>query len=399
MKAVDRILTTHVGSLIRPEDLIPYFRKIEANEPYDEGTFERRLSEAVEEVVKRQVETGIDVVSDGEYGKSGSWSRYILGRISGFERSNETSVPPMAGKDHRDFKEFYEEYENQYGYGGIGKGIQAGTWIVKAPIRYTGKAKIERDIENFKKALATTKAVDGFLPVVTPSAAVIAARDEHYKNEGERLQAFAQVMREEYHAIHQAGLLVQVDDAYIPGKYDVMCPPAPLEDYQNWVEGRVEAINVALSGIPEDRVRFHVCWGSWNGPHTNDVSLKNIVDLIFKVRAKYYSIEMANPRHEHEWRVFEEVKLPEGKVLMPGVISHCTNVVEHPELVAERLLRLANLVGRERVMGSSDCGFAQSPFARRVHPTIMWAKLATLVRGAELATSTLWGKRQTASAA
>jgi 5-methyltetrahydropteroyltriglutamate--homocysteine methyltransferase len=221
-------------------------------------------------------------------------------------------------------------------------------------------------------------------------------KDEYYGNQRDLLMALADAMREEYRAIIDAGLMLQVDDAFLPFMYERLVPPMTLDQYRAWAEMRVDALNHALEGIPEDRVRYHICWGSWNGPHTFDVPLKEIVDLVLKVRAGAYLFEAANPRHEHEWTVWRDVKLPPGKVLVPGVISHATNVVEHPELVAERLVRLAKIVGRENVMGGTDCGFAQGPFIRRVHPTIQWAKLKALAEGAQLATVDLWGKKQAA---
>jgi 5-methyltetrahydropteroyltriglutamate--homocysteine methyltransferase len=224
---------------------------------------------------------------------------------------------------------------------------------------------------------------------VAPASVLPQRKDEYYRSEEEALFAIAAALREEYRAIVEAGLTVQIDDAFLATTYDLMVPPGHLEDYRRWAAVRIEALNHALKGIPEERSRYHICWGSWNGPHTNDVPAKDIVDLVLRVNVGGYSLEMANPRHEHEWRVWETVKLPKGKVLLPGVISHATNIVEHPELVAERLVRLARLVGRDRVIGSTDCGFAQGPFGRRVHPTIMWAKLRALAEGARLASAVL----------
>jgi 5-methyltetrahydropteroyltriglutamate--homocysteine methyltransferase len=221
-------------------------------------------------------------------------------------------------------------------------------------------------------------------------AAAPARTDEFYKSEEDALFAIADALNVEYRMVVEAGLIVQVDDAFLTSTYDVMVPPASLDDYRKWVELRIEVTNHALRGIPEERSRYHLCWGSWNGPHTNDVALKDIVDLVLRVRVGGYSLEMANPRHEHEWRVWETVKLPAGRKLVPGLVSHSTNVVEHPELVAERIVRLARLVGRENVIASTDCGFAQGPFARRVHPSIQWAKLRSLVEGARIATRELW---------
>jgi 5-methyltetrahydropteroyltriglutamate--homocysteine methyltransferase len=389
----DRILTSHVGSLVRPDELLAFIEKQQDGKPYDAAAYEDCLRRSVADVVKKQVEAGVDIVSDGEYGKSISWSRYILDRIGGFEERHDQTPgfrSAVAGKDRRDFAEFYEEYEAGYGFVGMGKTFKTGTWVVTGPINYTGQALIQRDIEDVKRAVAGSGAIDAFLPLVAPASVVPQRVDEYYKSEEDALFAIAEAMREEYKAVVDAGLIAQIDDAFLASVYDVMVPPKTLADYRKWAEVRVEALNHALKGIPQDRTRYHICWGSWNGPHTNDVPLKDIVDLVLRVNTGGYSLEMANPRHEHEWRVWETVKLPEGKYLLPGLVSHATNIVEHPELVAERIVRLAKLVGRERVVASTDCGFAQGPFARRVHPQIMWAKLRALGEGARIATKQLW---------
>jgi len=255
-----------------------------------------------------------------------------------------------------------------------------------------GQAAIRRDIEDLKQAIAGVDVVNAFLPVVAPASVVPARKDEYYKSEEEALFAIADALREEYRAIVDAGLIAQIDDAFLASSYDIMVPPKTLAEYRKWAEVRVEALNHALKGIPRERTRYHLCWGSWNGPHTNDVAIADIVDLVLRVNVGGYSLEMANPRHEHEWRVWETVKLPDGTTLVPGLISHATNIVEHPELVAQRIVRLAKLVGRDRVIASTDCGFAQGPFARRVHPSIMWAKLGSLAEGAAIATRELWGR-------
>jgi len=389
-----RILTTHVGSLIRPPALIPWLEAKQEGRPLDEAGFAAALRQSVATVVRQQAEAGVDIVSDGEFGKTVSWSRYVLERLGGIEHRPSATplISAIHGKDHRDFAEFYAEYEGTYGAAGLGKSISpTGGWAITGPIRYTGHPAIGRDIANLKAALAETSVSGGFLPVVAPASVLPQRQDEYYRSEEEALFAIAGALREEYKAVVDAGLTVQIDDAFLATTYDVMVPPGSLQDYRKWAAVRVEALNHALDSIPEERSRYHVCWGSWNGPHTNDVAARDIVDLILRVRVGGYSLEMANPRHEHEWRVWERVKLPDGKVLLPGVISHATNIVEHPELVAERLVRLARLVGRERVIGSTDCGFAQGPFGRRVHPSIMWAKLRALAEGAALATRALSG--------
>ena len=237
---------------------------------------------------------------------------------------------------------------------------------------------------------------DSAIPVVSPASALPGAKLEHYKDEESFLTALAEALHQEYKAIVDAGLYVQVDDAFLPYMHERMVPPMSNADYRRWAQMRVDALNHALRGIPEERSRYHICWGSWNGPHAFDVPLRDIIDLVLQVRVGHYSFEAANPRHAHEWRVWETVKLRRGQVLIPGVISHATNIVEHPELVAERIVRLAEIVGRENVIGGTDCGFAQSPFARRVHPSIMWAKLKSLAEGARIATQALWGKKAAA---
>ena len=255
---------------------------------------------------------------------------------------------------------------------------------------------LQRDITNFKQALDGVDVVDAFLPVVAPASAYW-LDNEHYATEEEFVFALADVLHEEYKAIVDAGFLLQVDDAVLVHEYDsILSLGGSLEDYRRWAELRVEAPNHALSGIPEERVRYHVCHGSWHGPHVFDPPLSEVIDLVLKVKARYYLIEQANPRHEHEWRLWEDVELPDDKVLVPGVVTHHTNVVEHPELVADRLVRLARVVGAERVMGGTDCGFAQGAFLRRVHPTIQWAKLEALAEGARLATKQLSAGRSAA---
>jgi 5-methyltetrahydropteroyltriglutamate--homocysteine methyltransferase len=259
-----------------------------------------------------------------------------------------------------------------------------------APVKYIGEEIVQRDIANFKAALAGVEVKEAFMPVVAPSSVLPDRKDEYYKGEEDWLEAVTAAMRTEYRMIVDAGFILQIDDARAATAFDRMVPPASFEDYKRWLAKFVESLNHALEGIPEERVRYHVCWGSWPGPHVSDVPLKDIVDLILKVRAGAYVIESANPRHEHEWQVWKNVKLPDGKILIPGVISHATNVVEHPELIAERILRFANLLGRENVMAGTDCGFAQGTFYRRVHPTVMWAKFEALVEGARLASKQLW---------
>jgi 5-methyltetrahydropteroyltriglutamate--homocysteine methyltransferase len=401
--AQDRILTTHVGSLIRPTELTDFLRKQQDGEKIDPAAYETCLARSVADVVRKQAETGIDIVSDGEFGKNLSWSRYVLERMSGFEERHGGgvgSIRATAGKDRRDFAEFYAEYEAANGFVGMGRSFaKLGLWYVTGPISYTGQKIIQRDIDGFKAALEGVKTEGAFLPVVAPASVAPERGEEFYKSSDESLFAIARALRDEYKAIIDAGLTVQIDDAYLATYYDIMVPPQSMADFRKWAQVRIDATNEAIKGLPADRLRYHVCWGSWNGPHTNDVAAKDIMDLVLQLNVGQISLEMANPRHEHEWKIWKDIKLPAGKILLPGVISHSTNIVEHPELVAERIVRLAELVGRENVIASTDCGFAQGPFARRVHPTIQWAKLAALVEGADIASRKLWGRpvRQTAA--
>src|SRR3954447_24426295 len=387
---MSRIQTTHVGSLIRPPALLEFIRARQSRVPYDESAYRRTLADSVKQVVKQQAEAGIDVPSDGEFSKAISWSQYALERLSGFERRPVTAgANPFArGADRARFTEFYAELDHAEG-APTTAGASAGVAVCVGPIEYTGHEELQRDIANFKAALAAAGLRQGFLPVAAPASVIPDRKNAYYASDEECLRAIARSMRSEYQAIVDAGLLLQLDDARFAVTYDRMVPPATFADYRRWVEMHVEVLNEALAGIPEERVRYHVCWGSWPGPHTTDVPLKDVVDLILKVNAGAYLIEGANPRHEHEWRVWEKVKLPRGRKLVPGVISHATNIVEHPELVAERLARIGRLVGADNLMAGTDCGFAQGPFHRRVHPSIMWAKLEALVAGARLAAEQL----------
>lgn len=385
-RSTDRILTTHVGSLIRPPALQEFLRAKQSGKAFDQKAHDKCLKESVAQIVREQVASGIDVVSDGEFGKSISWSQYVLERLSGFERRpvKADANPFKRGADRERFAEFYAELDAHDGVATTTESICIG------PIKYTGQAELQRDIDNFKAALKGVNVAEAFLPVAAPASVIPDRKNEFYKSDEELLIAIADAMRTEYRMIVDAGFILQLDDARNAVTYDRMVPPASFEDYRRWLAQQVDVLNHAIEGIPEDRIRYHVCWGSWPGPHTTDVPLKDIVDLILKVRVGAYVIEGANARHEHEWKVWKDAKLPPGRVLVPGVISHATNVVEHPELVAERIVRLAKLVGRENVIAGTDCGFAQGPFHRRVHPSIMWAKLETLAQGAKLASKELW---------
>lgn len=389
-----RIPVSHIGSLVRPTALIEFLEKEQRGEPFDRDARDACLTQSVAEAVRLQMEAGIDIVSDGEYGKSINWAFYVHNRLTGVERREmtpEEAADPMSytlgGRDREAFPEFYAEYD--------GKVMQVASApvrpVVTGPISYCGHAELQRDIANLKAAMAAAGNVEGFLPVVAPASALPNARDEHYGDEERFLFALADALHEEYAAIVDAGLHLQIDDAFLPYMHEKLVPPMTLAEYRSWAELRISALNRALEGLPLDRTRYHICWGSWNGPHMFDVAMKDIVDIVLKVNAGTYAFEAANPRHEHEWQVWKTAKPAEGRRLMPGLIAHSTNVVEHPELVAERLLRYAGLVGGENVMAGTDCGFCQSPLAGRVHRSIMWAKLKALSEGAAIASSRLWG--------
>jgi len=382
----DKILTTHVGSLVRPQRLIAPLSAILTGAPYDAAAFEKALAESVNEVVAHQAAIGIDIINDGEFGKT-HWYRYAIERFSGIEsRPAGGKQTYFAGKDRERFAEFYAEYDKDIPRARL-------EWAVTGPIAYRGTEMMRRDIKNLKDALGRVQGHKGFLPVVAPASLSPELINTFYPNEEAFVFAIAEGLRDEYKLITEAGFTVQIDDAWLPAMYERMVPPGTPEDFRRWATMCIEALNHALRGIPTAQTRYHICWGSWNGPHTADLPLKTFVDLLLKINVGGYSVEGANPRHEHEWRVWETVKLPEGRKLIPGVISHATNIVEHPELVAERIVRLANLVGRDNVIASTDCGFAQGALYRRVHPSIMWAKLEALVEGAKLASDQLWKRR------
>jgi 5-methyltetrahydropteroyltriglutamate--homocysteine methyltransferase len=397
----NRIPTTHVGSLVRPPKLVAFLEEIEAGRPFDESAHAACLRDSIAEVVRQQAEAGVDIVSDGEFGKTDNWAWYIHQRISGFSErpaTPEEAQDPLAtrsmGRDFAAFPEFYAEY-----FPTQGLRVRPGniTNVCNGPIRYIGHAQVQRDIANLKAAVAKVNVEDAFLPLVAPASAFPFYKNEYYKDDQSLLFALADALREEYKAVLDAGLRVQIDDAFLPWTYERIVPPLTLAQYRDWAELRIDALNHALVGLPQERIRYHICWGSWNAPHIFDVPLRDIIDLVLKLRVGGYQFEAANVRHEHEWKVWQDVKVPEDRVLIPGVISHVTNVVEHPELVADRLVRYAKIVGRERVMAGSDCGFAQGPFTRRVHPTIQWAKLRAQAEGAKIASARLWGQTSATS--
>ncbi|MGD0430058.1 MAG: cobalamin-independent methionine synthase II family protein [Acetobacteraceae bacterium] len=397
----DHIVTSHVGSLPRPDGLIAAYRAHETGEPIDEKAFEQTLRAAVAEVVHHQHSLGIDIPGDGEFGKPmgqrvnyGSWWRYSWQRLGGLKldgpnlydmaarRSGPGEVLLTSFGDRRDRRQFAAAYADPDS--GITTGPRPPAPVCCAPIAYTGQQAIQTDIANFKEALKAAGVEEGFMSAVAPGSASRIG-NEYYKTEEELLYACADAMREEYKAIVDAGLVLQLDDPAIAENWDMVNPEPTVEDYKKFSMLRVEALNHAIKGLPADRIRFHLCWGSWHGPHMTDIPMRDIVDVMLAINVQAYSFEAGNVRHEHEWKVWQEVKLPDDKLILPGVVSHATNVVEHPELVAERILRFANVVGRERVIASTDCGLGG-----RVHPQIAWAKLESLAKGAALASRELW---------
>ena len=399
----DHILTSHVGSLPRPDNLIEANRAREAGETTDEPAFQGTLRAGVREVVRRQKDIGIDVPGDGEYGKSmgqridyGAWMSYCYHRLGGldFTGPDMHAMPPRRSQpgeivltgfsDRRDRARFAKAYADPESGITIGRRPATGP-VCLGPLTYTGHAAITADIANFKAALSAASIEEGFITSIAPGA-MTRMGDAFYKTQEEFLFASAEAMREEYKAILDVGLVLQLDDPALATDWDMINPEPNIEEYRKFAMVQVEALNHALRGLPQERIRFHLCWGSWHGPHTTDIPMRDIVDLMLTVNAGAYSFEAGNVRHAHEWKVWQDVKLPDDKLLLPGVVSHATNVVEHPELVAERIVRFANLVGRERVIASTDCGLGG-----RVHPQIAWAKLEALVDGAALATRQLWG--------
>jgi 5-methyltetrahydropteroyltriglutamate--homocysteine methyltransferase len=398
----DRILTSHVGSLPRPDDLIKANRAREAGELADEHGFQEKLATAVADVVRRQCQLGIDIPNDGEFGKSmgtrvnyGAWLSYSFHRLGGLDFSGPDmhAAPPRRSRpgelaltsfsDRRDRARFAAAYTDPEG--GITTGPRPATGpVCVAPLSYIGHDAIKADIARFKAALEVTGVVEGFMTAIAPGSTTRIG-NAYYQTYEEFVFAAAEAMREEYRAILDAGLLLQLDDPALATNWDLINPEPTLDEYRKFAMVQVEALNHAIRGLPQDRIRFHLCWGSWHGPHTTDLPMRDIVEVMLRINAQAHSFEAANVRHEHEWKVWQEVKLPDDKQLLPGVVSHATNVVEHPELVADRILRFAKLVGRERVIASTDCGLGG-----RVHPDIAWAKLEALTQGAVLASRQLW---------
>jgi 5-methyltetrahydropteroyltriglutamate--homocysteine methyltransferase len=377
----DRILTTHAGSLPRPAGLMDMVLAKARGEAYDHGALEVRLRSAVAEVVQRQVACGLDIVNDGELSKP-NFTDYVSARIAGCENRPGTGFRrlSMTARDERKFPEYFDAHRRPRYAGG------ATVPVCIDRLRYVGQAELTRDLDNFKAALAGVQVTGAFLPANTPGTIEHWMGNEYYKSDEEFLFAIAEAMREEYKAITDAGFLLQIDDPDLPDGWACL-PDIAVPDYRKYAALRIDALNHGLRDIAKEKIRLHVCWGSFHGPHHDDIPLKDIIDLIFRVRAGSYSIEASNPCHEHEWRVFEEVKLPEGATLVPGVVGHCTDFIEHPDLVAERLVRYARLVGRENVLAGTDCGLG----TRVGHPSICWAKFEAMAEGARRATKILKG--------
>jgi 5-methyltetrahydropteroyltriglutamate--homocysteine methyltransferase len=378
--SMDRILTTHAGSLPRPPDLLDLLQAGDAD-ALARGDNAGRLRSAVHEIVQRQVDLGIDVIDDGEYGKP-SFVSYINERLGGYEIDTRTGPRNQwaTSREGLSFPEFYAQTH---------AASMHTHMICTGPITYKGHTQLKRDIDNLKAALDGVAIEDVFMPAISPSNIEDWQKNAYYKSPEDYIFAIADAMHEEYKAIVDAGFLVQIDDPRLVTYY-ILHPEASIADCRRWAEMRVEALNHALRDIPPEKIRFHTCYGINMGPRIHDMELKDIVDIILKIRAGAYSFEAANPRHEHEWKVWKNIKLPDGKILIPGVISHSTILVEHPELVAERIVRYAEIVGRENVVAGSDCGFATFAGSKEVHPSIVWAKFKALRDGARIASKQLW---------
>jgi 5-methyltetrahydropteroyltriglutamate--homocysteine methyltransferase len=394
-RSTGRILTTHVGSLPRPDDLMALYA---ADAPDDK--LAPRLRSAISDIVRRQAESGIDIVNDGEFGKAmrsamdfGAWWSYVYPRLEGFELREEQARKGRAAwtygsKERREFAEFYAAEASAAASAARQSGSSTATLYgltCTGPVKYVGHAAIKRDIDYLAAAVRNAGVAEAFMTAVSPATLQILP-NAYYKSAEDYTFALAEAIREEYKAIVDAGFILQIDDPALVDIYDWWFSlNDDVAGYRKWAAFQVEAVNHALQGIPEDRVRFHICWGSWHGPHKGDVPLKDVVDLLLKVKAQGYSVEAGNVRHEHEWKVWKDTRLPDGKVLIPGVVSHATNVLEHPELVCDRIVRLARVVGRDNVIASTDCGLGG-----RLHPQLAWAKLGALAEGARLASRELW---------
>jgi len=391
--STNRILTTHVGSLARPDSLVPLLRRKESGQPYDRNNLARLVRGAVADVVRKQVDAGLDIITDGEQSKP-SFYGYIGERFTGFELKaaapGEERSPRAAGREYLAFPDYYAWSERiAEGAGGRGGNRRHGIDTCTGPVAYKGEA-VRRDIENLKAAAKGLAHEDIFMPAIASSYIASTLPNDYYRTHEEYEQAVSDAMREEYRAIVDAGFILQIDDPRLVTYY-MMNPNLSVEDCRKWAAKRVEAINYSIRDISPEKIRFHTCYSIDVGPRIHEMALEDIVDILLEINAGAYCFEAANPRHEHEYHVFERVKLPDGKILIPGVISHTTNLVEHPELIAERIVRFTRLVGRENVIAGADCGFAASALRfNDIHPTVAWLKFAALAEGAHLATKQLW---------
>ena len=385
--SVDRILTTHVGSLPRPDDLFEMMLQKLDGKPVDERTYAERVQRAVSDSVRQQVGAGLDVVSDGEMGKP-SFITYATQRLSGLETRQGVRPSPFSNtRETKDFPEYYQSTVAEQ----VSARRRRALMVCTGPITYKGHDQLKSDLEILKTAMKGVKATEAFVPAIAPSNIETTTPNEYYPTPEAYVFAIAEAMREEYKAIVDAGFLLQIDDPFLVTYY-ITRPDLSIADCRKWAEMRVEALNAAIAGIPADKIRFHTCYSVNMGPRIHDMELKDIIDIILKVRAAGYTFEAANPRHEHETEEWKRAKLPDDKVLLPGVITQSTVLVEHPELVAQRIGRFADVVGRERVIASADCGFASFAGSNEVHPSIVWAKFASLVEGARIASKRLWAK-------
>jgi 5-methyltetrahydropteroyltriglutamate--homocysteine methyltransferase len=378
--SIDRILTTHAGRLDGP----PEYRAAMMGQSVDIDAVRPAVRAAIVDVIRKQADAGIDIVSDGELGKIGFGGIGYYGRrLSGLStrklKPGEPAFMTLQTGERLEFADFYKELPFM--------ASSPERAVVSDRITYTGGEEVKKDLELFNASLAESGArpEETFMCVLAPGWLEHFFLNEYYGSDEEYIFALADAMKHEYKAVVDAGFILQIDDPALPDTFDMILPNPSIEEYRKFAEVRVDALNQALRGLPEDRVRYHICWGSWHGPHTHDLPLRHLVDLMLKITAGAYSIEAANARHEHEWKIWQDVKLPDGKILIPGVVTHHTNVVEHPELVADRIIRYASLVGRENVIAGTDCGMGF-----RVHPQIAWAKLKSLADGARLASKQLW---------
>jgi 5-methyltetrahydropteroyltriglutamate--homocysteine methyltransferase len=387
-RSTERILSTHVGSLARSHDLLEMMREKEHDRPYDPPRFAELVSGAVLDVVRRQAAAGLDIVTDGEQGKV-SFLTYVKERLAGFDQvEGETLLPPSWQREIDDFPEYYHSYMSKYSSAVAPMRVMVCT----GPVAYSGQQALATDIANLRAALADRDVAgavtEAFLPSTSPSGF---GRNDYYATEQDYLTAVAEAMREEYLGIVEAGFLLQIDDPWLIEILTDDGHSDPAERRRRATE-HVEALNHALRGIPEDRIRLHTCYGLNHGPRLNDIALAEVAPVMLQINAGAYSFEVANPRHQHEWRIWADQKLPDGKILLPGLLGHATNYVEHPELIADTICAYAGLVGRENVIASADCGFSsRASFAPEVHPTVVWAKFAALAEGAAIATKRLWG--------